>query len=168
MGQITYLFLCFPLRCVILYLGNAVRVMMPSPFDVGLRHLRWLKHLDKLRSRFLLVREATLREDEQQRGCDEREEQGLAQTVASQLRCGHEMLDIGVRTIASVQCRMEEDGEEDAGLGVVEDPGHNHSGRYGDYDHEHQLHDHGDSADFLIKNLPWHKEERQVPQGPQG
>src|SRR5947209_3590235 len=112
-----------------LLLGNGVRAYMPSPFDVGQRHLCWLRCLDELRCLFWLVREPALREDEEQRSSCEREEEGH-QAVTSELRCGQQMRDVGAPTIASIQGRVQEDRDEDAGLRVVEDPGHDHSGQY--------------------------------------
>src|SRR5215469_18020294 len=124
------------------------------------------RHLDELRRWFRLVRETTLRKDEQHHCCGERREEGR-QAVASLLRCGQQMRDVGARTIARIQGRVQEDRDEDAVLRVVEDPGHDHSGWYCYNDQEHHLHDYGDGPDLTWKNLAWNKEERQVPQGPQ-
>ncbi len=49
---------------------------MLSPFDVGLWYLCRLRFLYELRIPIRLVRETSLREDEERHCCDEREEEG--------------------------------------------------------------------------------------------
>ena len=61
----------------------------------------WLCCFDLFLNALRLVRETTSREDEQQHGCDERNQDGR-QAVEAQLRRGQQMGDVGAPTIAGI------------------------------------------------------------------